>query len=92
MSRKGNCYDNAPMESFFKDYKSAEVRQEIYGSYEEATRAAADYIERFYNRRRLHSALGYKSPAEFESECQLGAVDLPSPSAVRRSLARLGNR
>ena len=77
MSRKGNCYDNAPMERFFKSYKREEVREEIYGSYEQAARAAAAYIERFYNRSRLHSALGHKSLAEIEDECRLDAADLP---------------
>jgi transposase InsO family protein len=66
MSRKGNCYDNAPMESFFKSFKTEEVYQNNYQTHEEASRAAANYIERFYNRIRLHSALGYRSPMDFE--------------------------
>jgi putative transposase len=64
MSRKGNCWVNAPMESFFNSLKNERVFHEDY-----ATRAAAkqdvfEYIEMFYNRRRRHSALGYRSPAE----------------------------
>ena len=70
MSRKGNCYDNAPMESFFKTYKSEEVLDEIYESHEHATRAATQYIERFYNPTRRHSALGYMSPNDFELKNQ----------------------
>ena len=66
MSRKGNCYDNAPMESFFKSFKVEEVYHEKYATHEHAVRAATDYIERFYNPKRLHSALGYMSPNEFE--------------------------
>jgi transposase InsO family protein len=66
MSRKGNCYDNAPMESFFKSFKSEEVYRKTYQTHEEATRAVADYIDRFYNRQRLHSALGYFSPNDYE--------------------------
>jgi transposase InsO family protein len=66
MSRKGNCYDNAPMESFFKSFKVEEVDHAVYESHEQAVRAAADYIERFYNAIRLHSALGYVSPNQFE--------------------------
>ena len=66
MSRKGNCYDNAPMESFFKTLKTEEVYHEKYETHEQAQRAATDYIERFYNPKRLHSALGYVSPTEFE--------------------------
>ena len=66
MSRTGNCYDNAPMESFFKTYKSEEVLDEVYESHEQATRAATQYIERFYNAVRRHSALDYMSPNDFE--------------------------
>jgi transposase InsO family protein len=68
MSRKGNCYDNAPMESFFKSFKTEEVYQNSYQTHEEVTRAATDYIERFYNRKRLHSALDYQSRIEFERQ------------------------
>jgi transposase InsO family protein len=66
MSRKGNCYDNAPMESFFKSFKVEEVYEQDYQTHEHATRGAIDYIERFYNRTRLHSSLDYASPIEFE--------------------------
>tara|TARA_R110001592_G_scaffold126747_1_gene338215 strand:+ start:492 stop:1307 length:816 start_codon:yes stop_codon:yes gene_type:complete len=65
MSRRGNCYDNAPMESFFKSYKTEEV-QEIYDTHEHATRCVSEYIEGFYNPIRLHSSLEYQSPIEFE--------------------------
>jgi putative transposase len=67
MSRKGNCYDNAPMESFFKSFKVEEVRRQVYDTCEQATRAVIDYIERFYNPVRLHSAIGFQSPIEFEN-------------------------
>jgi len=67
MSAKGNCYDNAPMESFFKSYKTEEVYLHDYATHEEATRGATDYIERFYNIKRLHSSLGYRSPNEYEN-------------------------
>lgn len=66
MSRRGNCYDNAPMESFFKSYKTEEVQDIVYESHEHATRCATQYIESFYNSRRLHSSIGYRSPIEFE--------------------------
>jgi transposase InsO family protein len=65
MSRKGNCYDNAPMESFFKTFKVEEVYNQAYESHEQAVRAANDYIERFYNPIRLHSSIGYLSPLAF---------------------------
>ena len=71
ISRKGNSYDNAPMESFFKSFKVEEVYHEKYESHEQAVRAANDYIERFYNPKRLHSALSYVSPNEFEQRLLL---------------------
>ena len=64
MSRKGNCWDNAPMESLFNSLKNERVFHEDYATREEATRDMFDYIERFYNRRRRHSSLGYHSPAQ----------------------------
>ena len=78
MSSNGNCYDNAPMESFFRSFKVEEAYRWDYATHEEATRGVTDYIERFYNRTRLHSSLGYRSPAEFErlrlweAECRTG--------------------
>jgi transposase InsO family protein len=71
MSRKGDCYDNAPKESFYKSYKVEEVNHNHYATHEEATRFAADYIDRFYNTRRRHSAIGYVSPLEFETRLLL---------------------
>jgi len=61
MSRSGNCYDNAAMESFFKTFKVELVYQEHYRTREEARASIYPYIELFYNRQRLHSALGYRS-------------------------------
>lgn len=66
MSRKGNCWDNAPMESFFATLKKELVYREHYQTRDDARRSLFDYIEIFYNRVRRHSALGYLSPAEFE--------------------------
>lgn len=66
MSRKGNCWDNAPMESFFATLKKELVYLEEYQTREEARQSLFKYIELFYNRVRRHSALGYLSPAEFE--------------------------
>ena len=63
MSRKGNCWDNAPMESFFNSLKNERVFHESYLTREHAKRDLFDYIEVFYNRRRRHSALNYLSPA-----------------------------
>lgn len=66
MSRKGNVYDNSPMESFFATLKSELVQRRRYRTRAEARADIFDYIETFYNRRRRHSALGYLSPLEFE--------------------------
>jgi len=67
MSRKGNCWDNAVVESFFSTLKRELVHHESYAGREEARRSLFEYIEVFYNRRRRHSTLGYRSPAEFEA-------------------------
>jgi transposase InsO family protein len=67
MSRKGDCYDNAVMESFFKTLKSELVYHQEYQTRQEAMRSIFQYIEVFYNRKRSHSSLGYKSPVEFEA-------------------------
>ena len=66
MSRKGNCYDNAMMESFFGTLKRECIDGQVYGTMAEARRAIFEYIEGWYNRMRLHSSLGYVSPAAFE--------------------------
>ncbi len=67
MSRKGNCYDNAAMESFWSSFKRESIGS-IYPPRDNGTAAAFDYIETFYNRVRLHSALGYQSPVDFENQ------------------------
>ena len=67
MSRRGNCLDNAPVESFFGTLKTERVRRRRYQTRSEAKRDLFQYIEVFYNRKRLHSALGYVSPMEFEA-------------------------
>ena len=64
MSRRGNCLDNAPMESFFASLKTERVHAARFRTRAEAKAAVFDYIEVFYNRQRLHSALGYQTPAE----------------------------
>lgn len=66
MARKGNPYDNARMESFFKTLKSEEVHLTEYRSLSEVRERLSEFIDQVYNRERLHSALGYVSPAEFE--------------------------
>ena len=66
MSRKGNCYDNAPMESFFHTLKTELTCFEKFDTRMEAECAVVSYIEDFFIRNRLHSSLNYKSPKEFE--------------------------
>lgn len=67
MSRKGNPYDNAFAESFMKTLKHEEVYRNEYRDLGEAAAAIAEFIDRVYNHKRLHSALGYLAPAEFEA-------------------------
>ncbi len=67
MSRRGNCWDNACVESFFGTLKRELIYHRQYRTREDATREIFEYIEVFYNRRRRHSTLGYDSPAEFEA-------------------------
>ena len=66
MSRRGNCWDNAPMESFFASLKKELVHDEDYATRDEATASIFEYIEVFYNRVRRHSSLGYVAPDEYE--------------------------
>ena len=65
MSRKGNCWDNAPTESFFNSLKNERVHGTRYATREEAIADLFDYIEVFYNRSRRHSTLGYNSSIQF---------------------------
>jgi transposase InsO family protein len=67
MSSKGDCWDNAVGESSLSTLKRELVRYESDGTHQEARRSLFDYIEVFYNRRRLLSTLGYRRPAEFEN-------------------------
>jgi transposase InsO family protein len=66
MSRKGNCWDNSVMESFFGTLKDECVRETLYASHDEARLALFTYIEVYYNRVRRHSTLGYVSPLQYE--------------------------
>ena len=67
MSRRGDCYDNAVMESFWATLKTELVHHEHYATREQAKASIFEYIEVFYNRKRLHSSLGYRSPEVFEA-------------------------
>ncbi len=66
MSRKGNCWDNAPTESWFHTLKTELVHHTAYATHEAAKCDLFAYIETYYNRQRLHSALGYRTPEQAE--------------------------
>jgi transposase InsO family protein len=66
MSRRGDCFRNAPVESFFSTLKTELVYQQRFATRREARRTIFEYVEIFPNRKRRHSALGYLSPVEFE--------------------------
>ncbi len=70
MSRSGNCWDNAAMESFFSSLKTERTARTLYHTRDQAKADVFDYIERFYNPRRRHSTLGYLSPIEFERQAE----------------------
>lgn len=68
MSRQGNCYDNAAMESFWSTLKLELIYRRVFPTRAQARQEIFDYIETFYNRQRIHSALGYQSPVDFENQ------------------------
>lgn len=68
MSRKGNCYDNAAVESLFATLKTEEVQRNQYLTRQQASTSIFSYLEAFYNSRRRHSSLGYLSPLDFENQ------------------------
>ena len=71
MSRSGNVWDNAAMESFFSSLKTERTARKVYRTRDEAKADVFDYIERFYNPKRRHSTIGYLSPVEFENAAML---------------------
>src|SRR5437762_374906 len=76
MSRKGNPWDNATCESFIKTLKYEEVLRNEYRDLHEAKASIGEFLEKLYNERRLHSALGYLPPAEFEANLAAGRNEL----------------
>lgn len=71
MSRSGNVWDNAAMESFFSSLKTERTARKVYRTRDDARADVFDYIERLYNPRRGHSTLDYLSPVEFEEQAML---------------------
>jgi putative transposase len=76
MSRKGDCLDNAPVESFFASLKKEHVHHVRFRTRAEARAAVFEYVEVFYNRQRLHSALGYRTPVE--ARAGMEAIVMPA--------------
>ena len=79
MSRKGNCWDNACVESFFGSLKNELTKGEIYGTFDDAKKDVFNYIEMFYNRKRRHASLGYVSPVVYE---EMHEIKLHSSTSV----------
>lgn len=70
MSRSGNVWDNAAMESFFSSLKTERTARKVYRTRDDANADVFDYIERFYNPKRRHSTLGYLSPVQYEEQAK----------------------
>ncbi|MGB7592482.1 MAG: IS3 family transposase [Terriglobia bacterium] len=90
MSRPGNPFDNAQCESFIKTLKQEEIYCQRYQDLEDLRDHLREFIEEYYNRCRLHSALGYRSPAEFEAASQRGVVKTASAAVVKMSFQGMG--
>ena len=86
MSRPANPYDNASCESFIKTLKREEIYANIYQDIDDLRQHIEQFIDEYYNRQRLHSALGYRTPEEFEST----APPVASPAGIRVSFSRHG--
>lgn len=76
MSRRGDCLDNAPMESFFASLKKEHVHPTCFRTREQAKAAVFDYIEIFYNRQRLHSRIGYRTPIQARADMSEVSIDM----------------
>ena len=97
MSGTGNCYDNAPMESFWHSLKVEQTHGQDFATRAEATHSVFGYIEGWYNTTRLHSSLGYLSPAQFERARKAKLIeaandDLSTASTQNSPSARLNKR
>jgi len=90
MSRPGNPYDNAPCESFIKTLKQEEIYCHQYRDLEDLREHLWEFIEAYYNRCRLHSALGYRTPEEFEAASPRGATTTSWAASVRLSFKGMG--
>ena len=82
MSRSGNPYDNATCESFMKTLKYEEVYRQEYRDLADARASIEKFMEKVYNSKRLHSALGYRPPVEFERSLPIVSSSVSTPQAV----------
>jgi putative transposase len=82
MSGTGNCYDNAPMESFWHSLKVEETHGQDFATRAQAKHCVFAYIEGWYNTTRMHSSLGYKSPAQFERDCDTQSIKAANDSPI----------
>ena len=92
MSRPTNPYDNASCESFLKTLKREEIYARRYDNLEHLRANIEEFIEEYYNRQRLHSALGYRSPEEFEKQIESSNAALDFQSATMNDLENDGNK
>lgn len=83
MSGTGNCYDNAPMESFWHSLKVEETHGQDFATRAQARHCVFAYIEGWYNTTRMHSSLGYKSPAQFERDCDSKSINVANDTTTR---------
>ena len=79
MSRRGNCWDNAVVESFFSTLDAELLWGETFATHHELRQEVFEYVEVFYNRQRIHSTLGYESPENYQ---KIHEVNVASPSSV----------
>ena len=82
MSGTGNCYDNAPMESFWHSLKVEETHGQDFATRAQAKHCVFAYIEGWYNTTRMHSSLGYKSPVQFERHCAIQSIKAANDSSI----------
>ena len=82
MSGTGNCFDNAPMESFWHSPKVEETHGQDFATRDQAKHCVLAYIEGWYNTTRMHSSLGYKSPTEFERDCDTKSIKAANDSPI----------
>ena len=84
MSGTGNCFDNAPMESFWHSLKVEETHGQDFATRDQAKHCVFAYIEGWYNTTRMHSSLGYKSPTQFERDCVTESIKAANDSHSAR--------